>query len=285
MKNLVILTGPSGSGISSARFVFEELGYYIVEGCPSESVASILDAFKKGTYREGNFCIICQINDARKIIPIVKADAEFKSRVITLITDKKELLKRYALTRHAHPRSIVQKMSLEKAIDLDIQDANELHEISEITLDTTALTTRELRRQLYAFFDESEKKQQLTVTFTSFGIKNGIPNGIDMFFDVRSLPNPYWIANLKDLTGKDKKVIDYIMSFTETTVFLKSLTDFLEQHLKSVKSKDRVTYNIGIACSGGQHRSVFVSEYLTKYFKKEYKTLVTHRDSPLLNEK
>ena len=118
----------------------------------------------------------------------------------------------------------------------------------------------------------------------SFGFKNGSPAGVDDIIDVRVLPNPYWVEELAPLNGKDKPVIDYINSFPITQEFLTNLTHYLDFLLEEVQKMERPSYTIGIACSGGQHRSTFVAEYLGKHYKDKYKVKVVHRDSPYLNK-
>ena len=118
----------------------------------------------------------------------------------------------------------------------------------------------------------------------TFGIKNGIPQGIDEFLDVRAIPNPYWVEELKALTGEDQKVIDYMRSFPITQEILDNITNYLESHLKEIQKTGRGSYTIGIACSGGQHRSTYVANYLTEYFSNIYRTHVVHRDIPAKQE-
>ena len=285
MKQVVILTGASGSGLSSARYVFEELGYYIVEGLPVENVREVIDNFHKNDFRTKKFCLIVSIQNARKTLDIAKQYKDLEVRTLLLSCKKEELLRRYTLTRHTNIRSLLQGIGLEEAIDLDIKDTKDIHPDADATIDTTSLSPKEFRRQLYSRLDKTTIEDNLTVTFISFGLKNGIPNALDMFIDVRSLENPYWVETLKDLTGKDQKVIDYIMSGPGAQEYLDELVRFVGVQLKGAKRTERVSYNIGVACSGGQHRSTFVAEYLGKHFAKDYRVIVTHRDTPSLNEK
>ena len=125
----------------------------------------------------------------------------------------------------------------------------------------------------------------MIVNFISFGFKNGTPSGLDMIFDVRNIPNPYWVENLKELTGYDLEVIEYMKSFPQTRTLLNRITTFLSSHLPEMQGCGRTSYNIGIACSGGQHRSTFVANYLKEYYSDNYVTHVMHRDTPELNER
>ena len=283
MKQLIILSGPSGSGVSSSKFVFEELGYYVVDNAPSSVTQGLLDEFVENTKAKG-FCLMPRIEGAEQVYKIAKEDERFETKFILLQTEKDELIKRYALSRHAHPRSILQKMSLGKAIDLDVQDAEELTKYADYEINTTQLTIKELRTNLYNKLTGKETDNITKITFISFGIKNGIPVGLDTMFDVRIIPNPYWIERLSSLTGADQEVIDYIMSFDVSHQLLEQIVKFLEYYIPKVQESGRASYTVGIACSGGQHRSTFVANYLADYFKDKYEVSTYHRDTPELNK-
>lgn len=283
MKELFILAGPSGSGVSSSKFVFEELGYYVMENAPSSVTQAILDECASNNDAKG-FCLMPRIEGAAAVVQIAKKDSRFKTHFILLTTEKDELIKRYALSRHAHPRSIMHNMPLESAIELDIKDALDLVGIADYEIDTTRLTTKELRINLYNKLQGKETDNITKITFVSFGLKNGIPVGLDAMFDVRLIPNPYWIARLAPLNGADKEVIDYMLSFDVTNNLLKEIVDYLEYYIPEMQKNGRASYTIGICCSGGQHRSTFVANYLKKHFEDRYSTETFHRDSPELNK-
>ena len=284
MNKLVILSGPSGSGISSCRFVFEELGFYVVENTPGELVPQLLDLYVKKAISARGLCIMPGIGSAKSTFEYAKKDERFKTTLIVLDTQKDEILKRYALSRHDHPRAILFGVPLEKAIELDIKDAEELGAIADIYIDTTDLTSKELRNFIYNKIENKKTNNATKVTFMSFGFKNGTPAGVDDIIDVRILPNPYWVAELAPMNGRDKPVIDYINSFPVTEKFLKHLVDYIEFLLEEVQKSERPSYTIGIACSGGQHRSTYVADYLGNHFKDKYNVAVIHRDSPYLNK-
>ena len=284
MKELIILSGPSGSGVSSSKFVFEELGYYVIDNAPSSVTQALLDECATNNDAKG-FCFMPRINWAKEVVDIARKDKRFKTMFILLSTEKDELVKRYALSRHAHPRSIIHKMSLENAINLDVQDTLHLSNanVSDYEIDTTRLTTKELRINLYNKLQNKDTDNITKINFVSFGLKNGIPIGLDAMFDVRLLPNPYWIAHLAHLNGGDKEVKDYLLSFDVTNSLLKEIIDYLEYYIPEMQKAGRASYTIGICCSGGQHRSTFVANYLKQYFEDKYPTEVYHRDSPELN--
>ena len=282
MKELIVLSGPSGSGVSSSKFVFEELGYYVIDNAPSKVTQAILDECA-GDNDANGFCLMPRIAGARAVVEAARKDKRYKTTFILLTTEKDELIKRYALSRHVHPRSIINKMQLEEAIELDVKDALDLVGIADYEIDTTRLTTKELRINLYNKLQNKESENITKITFMSFGLKNGIPAGLDAMFDVRLIPNPYWIERLAPLNGEDQEVIDYMLSFDTTHELLKEIVDYLEYYIPEMQKNGRASYTIGICCSGGQHRSTFVANYLRDHFKDRYHTETYHRDSPELN--
>lgn len=285
MNRLIILTGVSGSGLSSAKFVFEEEGFYIVENPPKELIPNLLESFETRSKKIHNFCLILNVAEVKESLSLLKKAKGFRTKTILLMAGKAELVKRYALTRHAHVRSVMENLPLEKAIDKDLQDANALVPDVDLTIDTSSLSVKLLRQFVREFIDLKNKDKGMIVNFISFGLKNGTPSGLDMVFDVRSIPNPYWVEELKELTGYDQKVIDYMEKFPQTKTLLNRITTFLSSQLHESQEGGRTSYNVGIACSGGQHRSTYVAKYLADYFSDTYLTNVIHRDTSELNER
>ena len=285
MNRLVVLTGVAGSGVSSAKYVFEEEGFFIVENPPYELLPNLLDSFAKRSDRIHNFCIILNVAELKACLPILRSNKAFKTKIILLMAGKQELIKRYALTRHVHVRSVMENLPLEKAIDKDLIDANALVPEVDLTLDTSSISVKLMRQFVREFIDLNSKDKGMIVNFVSFGLKNGTPSGLDMIFDVRSIPNPYWVEELKELTGYDQKVIDYMNQFPQTKTLLNRITTYLSSQLHESQEGGRTSYNVGIACSGGQHRSTYVAKYLADYFADTYVTNVIHRDTSELNER
>ena len=283
MKKLFILSGPSGSGVSSSKFVFEELGYFVIDNAPSAVTKPILDECAANTYAKG-FCLMPRIDGVHEVVDTAKEDSRFETKFILLTTEKDELIKRYALSRHVHPRSMLHRMSLGKAIDLDIKDTEAATAYADYEIDTTRLTQKELRVNLYNKLLGKDTENITKLTFYSFGLKNGIPVGLDAMFDVRVIPNPYWINHLAPLNGGDQEVIDYIMSFDVTHKLLDEIIRYLDFFIPEMQKNGRASYTIGICCSGGQHRSTFVANYLKNHYKDKYQAEVFHRDSPELNK-
>lgn len=284
MKNVVVIAGPSGSGLSSVEFVFEELGYLVIKNPTVNSINAVVDDLLNEKSELNNFCLMLNAGSGNEIFKILKKRNDANYRFIVLNCSEYELNKRYALSRHVHPRSARFKLSLTDAIKLDIKDILDIVNEADLYVDTSSLSVKQLRAIVYKFLAGIEDDKLLSVTFISFGIKNGIPQGIDTFLDTRMIPNPYWNEKLKELNGADQPVIDYMMSFEVTKEVLENFKGYLSTSLEEVAKDGRSSYTVGIACSGGQHRSTFVANYLADYFSKKYRTQVIHRDSPSLNK-
>ena len=284
MKNVVVITGSSGSGLSSAEYVFEELGYFVIKNIPPSIIGENLKELLSEKLKIDNLCITVHAIGAKETFENLVNRHDANYRFVVLNCEKEELLKRYALSRRVHPRSVIEKITPSQAIEEDISDILSVSKYANLYLDTTSLTVKELRARLYKFLNNVEEDKITSVNFISFGIKNGVPQGIDTFFDVRLIPNPYWVEELKELNGEDEAVIKYMNSFPITKEVVNNIITYLEKYLKDVSHSGRANYTIGIACSGGQHRSTYVANLLAKHFSKEYRTQVFHRDSPELNK-
>ena len=278
MKNIVLITGPAGCGLSSAEFVFEELGYYVVKNAPASTVKKIVTDLS--TQGVDNIVFFSTARSAKSVLDAFKSAKKSNFKFIILNCDIDELLKRFSLTRHVQPRSVIESISPNEAIERDVNDTLELIPSANFYIDTTSLTVKQLRTRLYKYLSNVEETKLLSVTFMSFGLKNGVPQGIDCFFDVREIPNPYWVEELKYLSGEDEKVIAYIQSFPITQKVIDDIKAFLERRLKGQQNSGRANYIVGIACSGGRHRSTYVANVLAEYFSKMYRTQVIHRDEP-----
>lgn len=284
MKNVVVIAGPSGSGLSSVEFVFEELGYLVIKNPTVNSINAVVDDLLNEKSELNNFCLMLNAGSGNEIFKVLKKRKDANYRYIVLNCSEYELNKRYALSRHVHPRSARFKLSLTDAIKLDVKDTLDIVNEADLYIDTSSLSVKQLRAMVYKFLAGIEDDKLLSVTFISFGIKNGIPQGIDTFLDTRMIPNPYWNEKLKEFNGADQPVIDYMMSFEVTKEVLENFKGYLSTSLEEVAKDGRSSYTVGIACSGGQHRSTFVANYLADYFSKKYRTQVIHRDSPSLNK-
>lgn len=278
MIELNIVTGVAGAGKSSTLYYFEEAGYYVTDNVPFDAVPSLFNAYKKHPKKYAKVALAVSLDIALKVYQLAKNYSDFNVKFIGLDCSKQELLSRFRLSRKVHPNQ-GNGLSLEKAIDLDNEMIAKIRIHFTIYFDTTKLTKNEFRRRLISTAMSGHGNKFL-VTFVSFGYKKMVPQDIETVFDVRLLPNPYWEPKLRDLTGLDKEIQDYVLKSPVTKEFLSHVTSYLDYYLPELEKSEREHVVIGIACSGGQHRSVAVAEYLKKYYRKKFTTEVIHKDLP-----
>ena len=195
--------------------------------------------------------------------------------VLYLDANDETLVKRYKETRRTHPLS--RDTNLLDGIHKERKLLKPIFDISDFKIDTTGLPAKELKKQIITKYGNIDK-DYFSVTFMSFGFKHGTPIDTDIMFDVRFLPNPFYIEEMRPQTGLDESVYEYVMGFEETTTFLSKLTDLLQFLIPKYKAEGKSQVIIGIGCTGGQHRSVAIAEYLSHAFEHDYATNATHRD-------
>lgn len=281
-----IISGTSGSGKSIALQVLEDLGFYCIDNLP----ASLVPQMASKVLASNNVNQNCAIGiDSRNQDFIGDLKSSFDSlntlnietRVIFLDADDQTLLKRYSETRRKHPLSD-ENTSLLEAIHKERQLLEHLSDIADRRINTTNTTPHELRSVIR---DDSEHGSQhsLTLLFQSFGFKYGNPSNVDFMFDVRCLPNPHWHPELKPLTGLDKPVQTFFESQALCDSMYCQIRDFIENWLPHFIKDNRNYITVGIGCTGGQHRSVYLTHLLQQHFKtnNSIQTLIRHRELSL----
>jgi UPF0042 nucleotide-binding protein len=278
-RELVVLTGMSGSGKASALKALEDLGYYSVDNLPLELIPRFADLVAKSAeithaalvvdVREGSrldrFPSI--LSKVRKVLP---------TRVVFLEASEDAIVRRFSETRRPHPLGRGETVSASIKAERKRLDP-------DILLDTTRFNVHELRAHINAQFTRGEatSDQNLTISVTSFGFKNGVPADADLVFDVRFLPNPHFIPEFRKLTGKHPKVAKYVRQFPQTKEFLDKVTEMLTFLLPHYIHEGKSYLTIGIGCTGGQHRSVMIAEELKKRLGEAgYRAKSAHRDMP-----
>ncbi len=273
MKELIILTGISGAGKSTCMITFEEMGYYCLENCPLPLIEGLMELMvTEEKYSKVAIAVIA--HEAEYVIDLVKKYKNIRETTIFLDCSETVLLSRFKLTRHVHPLQRT-GLSLAKSIKSEKHMIEVLRNKIDLFLDTSGLNVNEFRKIMFTSF---KKDRGMTVSFMSFGFKHGVPSDVDVIFDMRILPNPFYIPELKHLNGNDKEVYDYVIGLEETKVLLSKVVEYIEYYLEESKKEGRAYVNIGIGCSGGQHRSVTVANYLKKHFDQKYDALYNHRD-------
>lgn len=283
MKDLVLLTGISGAGKSTAMGFMEDIGYYCIDNMPAELVSTFISLIEKSdSYNK--IAIVTDVrsrgvyNEFRKNVQKLMDSNDYTVRTIYLDIKNHVALRRYKLTRRKHPYADKFNGSIEDALDYEKEILAPVREKAGYVIDTSDLTANQLRERLAQIL-LGDDKEVMNLHVMSFGFKHGIPTDADFVLDVRCLPNPYWIESMRNKTGLDQEVKDYVFSFEEAhEIFerLKSLLDYLNP-LYIREGKSQIV--IAIGCTGGNHRSVVFAEALKDYFSRKWDNVtVNHRD-------
>ena len=266
---LIIVSGQSGSGKSIALRVLEDLGYYCVDNLPVTLLPQLLQTLNAKTEQVAVSIDVRNLpkekQELNDIIAELKASTELTS--LFLDTNQSVLIKRYSETRRLHPLT-KDALSLSQAIEIEQQRLRPLALLADLKIDTTELNIHELSEQIKERI-LGKKKNKLVLVFQSFGFKHGLPMDADYVFDVRFLPNPHWIPELKPYTGLDEPVINYLSQQPEVISFALQIENLLSAWLPLLEKNNRSYVTVAIGCTGGQHRSVFIAEKLAKYFKQQ----------------
>lgn len=280
---LVIITGLSGSGKSTALKLFEDSGFYCVDNLPAILLNRFIELCKHST-EEFSRVALCLDTRERKffsIIPEVLTKMKGSDENVTIIfldCDDEEIKRRYSETRRRHPIHFAS--SIFEGIKRERKILSPLRAMADIIINTTNMNTLQLRKEISNFIEKESGISNLNLNLISFGYRYGIPTESDIVMDVRFLPNPFFTTHLRTLTGLDKRVRKYIMKFKETKLFLKKWKNFIDTFLPYYLKEGKKYITISIGCTGGVHRSVAIVEIIKSYFKnkKGIELNVKHRD-------
>ncbi len=280
---LIVISGLSGAGKSIALNVLEDLGYYCVDNLPLallEAFAVELAAAQPTPER------VAAVIDARNLsttfdrFPAIKTaigNQGVDCEVVFLEADDDAITKRFSETRRKHPLTAT-NVALLEAIGRERTLLEPVRDLADIFIDTSRTQYHELRELIRHRVDR-RPLQTMSLQFLSFGYKHGIPLDADFVFDVRSLPNPYWEAGLRQLNGRDEKVIAFLDSQPAANAMLVSLKEFLERWIPTFEDDNRAYLTVAVGCTGGNHRSVYVVEHLAAQFREGRNgVLLRHRD-------
>jgi UPF0042 nucleotide-binding protein len=283
-RELVILTGLSGSGKASALKTFEDLGFYSVDNLPLELIPRFADLVAKSA-EITHAALVVDVREGSRLdrFPsiLTKVRKVLPTRVVFLEASEDALVRRFSETRRPHP--LGRGETVIASIRAERKRLDPVRNVADILLDTSRFNVHELRAHINAQFTRGVGKsdRNLTISVTSFGFKNGIPNDADLVFDVRFLPNPHFVPEFRKLTGKHPKVAKYVRQFPQTREFLDKVTDMLTFLLPHYIHEGKSYLTIGIGCTGGQHRSVMIAEELKKRLGDAgYRSKSSHRDMP-----
>lgn len=280
---LIIITGLSGSGKSIALNTLEDLDYYCIDNLPLGMLQSLIQQIAGSWGEEHNLCAIGV--DARsseqelQALPdlLSKCRTHVETRIIFLHSDEQTLLTRFNETRRKHPLSNEQRPLLE-ALRIEKSLLEPIAECADFRIDTTRTNLYQLRDIIRDCLD-SEKHEEMSIQFQSFGYKHGTPIDVDLIFDARCLPNPHWEPGLKQLTGLESKVITFLEQHDEVHKMKTDIQNFLSSWIPHYEKTDRNYLNIAIGCTGGQHRSVYLAKSLASHFSEiRNNIIVRHRE-------
>jgi RNase adapter protein RapZ len=283
MSHLIILTGMSGAGKSTAMLLFEELKLRCIENPPVELFTSLFELIYKQEASETTVVSVNLLN-AMKALKAAKAIEGLKFEVVCLVASVQDLLSRYKLTRHLHPLQ-AEGYTLTRAIDLDLSLVESIKPSIDTLIDSSHLTAKNFRQKLMARFSSTTHKA-MTVSFVTFGFKHGVPIDADTVFDVRAIPNPYYEESLRRLSGLDKPVETFVKDQPSYQTLLKSAILHIENYLALLLLEGRPSYEIAIGCTGGRHRSVVFAVALAEALANsmDVSVVITHRDIEKMHE-
>ena len=304
---ILIISGLSGAGKSSAATYLEDMGYYTVDNVPADIILKFAEFCSQSVWKwkpsmpssssgwkfsivmpsDGRYDRVALVSDIRSgngnFQGILDAMERLKQggdicRLLFVTADLETIIKRYKETRRRHPL-MSDGMTIEQAMHREQERLRPLREHADFVIDTTLMPAAKLRNELYGLFGDKSARGKLSVNVVSFGFKYGIPLEADLVFDVRFLPNPFYVPELKHKTGMDSEVYDYVFSFPQTKTFIDKLEGMLSFLLPLYAEEGKSTLVIAVGCTGGHHRSVSVARCIASYLTAlGYPAFENHRD-------
>lgn len=278
--SVVIITGLSGSGMSSALKAFEDLGYFAADNLPVQLIPTFVELCEQSN----NISRTALVVDVRSpeflsAFPLISSELKRRYQDVTLLfldAEDEALFRRYSETRRPHP---LPDHDVLAAIRQERKLLSEIRDLADVVIDTSDRTVHSLRDVIRDRFAEESRSHEMQVTILSFGFRHGLPRETDMLFDVRFLPNPHFVPELRPLTGCDPEVVAYLRGENEVEEALTRFTDLLDYLLPKFKREGKSYLTVGVGCTGGRHRSVMMAEELkSRLATLGYRTAVVHRD-------
>lgn len=279
---VVIITGMSGAGKSASSDIFEDLGYYTLDNMPPSLLLSFIDLTTKSKKKINKIACVVDIRGGEFFADLMKSITLLKNqsidvKILYLDASDAILIRRYKEHRRPHPLAINGNISQGIANEREL--LSEARNAADSIINTSNLTLGELRRKILSAFSLENVDTRLAISVVSFGFKHGILLDADLIFDVRFLPNPYYIEELKKSSGLNTNIKEYVFGFDETNEFLDKLLDMLEFLIPKYAKEGKTNLVIGIGCTGGKHRSVAIAQALTTRLEGNgEKVYVSHRD-------
>ncbi len=280
---IIIITGQSGSGKSSALAAFEDAGFYCVDNMPVALLSKFLELLVKNDSEIIGLAFVMDLREkgfparSSRVFNSLKKEG-WRLTILFLETDENILLRRYSQTRRYHPLS--QKKTLPESIRIEAAQLKNLRIVADIIIDTSNYNVHEFKALIMEMAQSITLSAAMKVIIMSFGFKNGPPREADLIIDVRFLPNPFFVPNLKGLDGESEAIQKYLMEKHETQIFLKKYLDLLDYLIPLYKKEGKSYLTLGIGCTGGRHRSVAIAKAVSDHIKiqQNYLVTVSHRD-------
>ena len=284
-RRFVILTGLSGSGKTQAIRALEDLGYFCIDNLPTQLIPTMADLATREDAGIDKVAIVVDVREGGflkqfpRVYRRLKAHPRVNPTLIFLEASDSTLVRRFSETRRPHP--LAPDRSASEGIAEEREKLNAIRAMADMVLDTSSLTSHELRGAFMRMSRDGRPRTEMVINLVSFGYKHGVPVDADLVFDVRCLPNPFFVDNLRELTGRDKAVVRYMRRHPATGDFLDKLTAFLKFALPQYVQEGKSYLTVAIGCTGGRHRSVMIAEALKKSLAdvKGVRLRVKHRDS------
>lgn len=281
IRRLVVITGLSGSGKESALKAFEDLGYYCVDNLPIGLIPKFADMCAAPGSHISRSAVVVDIREGEALsqLPVAYQDLGrdgLKVSLVFLEASDEVLIQRFEETRRPHP--LGRNLPVREGIRLERSLLKPVRQLADAVIDTSRTNVHELRQLIQDRF-EGRKRKTMLISVVSFGFKHGVPHDADLVFDVRFLPNPNYVSELRDKSGRDTEVKQFVESHTQTREFINRLSDLLLFLLPQYVREGKSYLTIAIGCTGGRHRSVALAEHIGSLLEEEgYKIKVAHRD-------
>lgn len=276
---LIVISGRSGSGKSTVLNTLEDAGYNCIDNLPPSLLPALVNWMSQSANNRIAVCIDVRVStDGISELPDILAslDSKIVPEVLYLDADETILLQRFSATRRKHPLTNDHN-SLAEAIEQENQYLASIADRADLKIDTSSLSVQELREQVR--LQLIQRPKGLALQFLSFGFKHGIPRDADLVFDVRCLPNPFWDKSLRMYTGRDKPIQEFLQAEPAVNEMFEDIHRFVRRWLPQYENNQRSYLTVAIGCTGGQHRSVYLTEQLSATFKESYATTqIRHRD-------
>ena len=280
--SFVVITGLSGAGKSYAIKCFEDMGFFCVDNLPTTLIPTFADLVARADTKRRRVALGVDVREGEYLSHFLEALAELRSRghsveVLFLEAGEEALVRRYRETRRRHP--LAPDGNVLDGIRAERKALSTVREVADRIVDTSALTVHQLKDFLVDAYVAPKARPGLAVSLVSFGFKHGAPIDADLVFDVRFLPNPHFVEGLRPLDGRDARVREFVMEHAESRELLRRIADFLGFVLPAYQREGKAYLTIAIGCTGGRHRSVFITNQIAEALAGQgYTTRVRHRD-------